>query len=101
MTMTQLIQILSEAFLKPVTAERGIGCGRIYVAISDKEAAKEVAKAAKKLGKIWQKKSHYGTSNALYIGYDNCDGLALARGTAVVAALKAAGISCYRDEHGD
>lgn len=97
----ELTQILTEAFAKPISAERAIGCGRIYVAISDKEAAKNVAKAAKKIGKIFDKRSHYGTSNALYIGYDNCDGIALARGTAVVAALKAAGISCYRDEHGD
>lgn len=93
--------LLTEAFSKPVVRERGIGCGRIYVAITDDAAAKAIAKAAKKIGKIFDKRSHYGTRNALYIGYDNCDGMALARGTAVVAALTAAGIPCYRDEHGD
>lgn len=98
---TDFHAILSDAFSKPVAAERGIGCGRIYVAITDDAAAKEIAKAAKRLGKIFDKRSHYGTRNALYIGYDNCDGMALARGTAIVSALKAAGVSCYRDEHGD
>lgn len=93
--------LLASAMSKPIVRERGIGCGRIYVSISDKAHAKGIAKAAKKLNLIWQKKSHYGTSNALYIGYDNCDGMALARGTAVVETLRAAGIQCYRDEQAD
>ena len=93
--------ILANAFQKPVAAERPLGCCRVYVSVSDPAAAKKVAAAAKKLGKIWQKKSHYGAPNALYVGYDNMDGMALARGTAVVEALNAAGISCYRDEQGD
>jgi hypothetical protein len=91
---------LAAAFLAPVTPERGIGCGRIYVSVGG-EHAKEVAKAAKALGKKFQKRSHYGTANALYVGYDNCDGEALARGSAIVAALKAAGVDAFRDEHGD
>lgn len=95
------VATLTAGFTKPVPAERGIGCGRIYVVISDKAHVPGVRKAAKKLGKIFQGKSHYGDSNALYVGYDNCDGNALARGTAVVEALKAAGISAYRNEHGD
>lgn len=97
----QIEEALRNVLATPVRPERGIGCGRIYVAISDKDQAKMVGKAAKKLGMIWDKKSHYGTPNALYIGYDNCDGNALAKGTAVVNALKAIGVSCYRDEHGD
>lgn len=95
------VAILKAAFEAPVTRESGIGCGRIYVAIVEKEHVAGIKKAAKTLGKIFQAKSHYGTSNALYIGYDNCDGIALARGTAIVTALKAAGIAAYRDEQGD
>jgi len=98
---TQIEEALRNAMASAVRPERGIGCGRIYVAVSDKDQANMVGKAAKKLGFIFQKKSHYGTSNALYIGYDNCDGNALAKGTAVVNALKAVGVSCYRDEQGD
>ena len=93
--------ILADALKKPVGRERPLGCCRVYVSISDPDAAKKVAAAAKKLGKDFQKRSHYGTKNALYVGYDNMDGMTLARGTAVVDALKAAGIPCYRDEHGD
>ena len=92
---------LAAAKHQAISPERAIGCCRVYVSIADKAQAKEVAKAAKALGMIWQGRSHYGTSNALYIGYDNCDGNALARGTAVVNALKSAGINCYRDEQGD
>jgi hypothetical protein len=100
--MKNYVAILTEALNAAAVAprERGIGCGRIYVSVSS-EHAKGVAKAAKKLGKIFQKCSHYGTSNALYVGYDNCDGRALAQGTAIVKVLKAHGISCYRDECGD
>ena|SRR5665213_1676002 len=94
------VALLTTAFTTPVPAERGIGCGRVYVAV-DKEHAKGIKAAAKKLGKIFQGRSHYGASNTIYIGYDNCDGNALARGTFVVATLKAAGIGCYRDENGD
>lgn len=93
--LTEALQAAAAAF-----PERGIGCGRIYVSV-DKEHARGIAKAAKALGKIFQKRSHYGTSNALYIGYDNCDGRALAQGTTVVNVLKSHGIGCYRDECGD
>lgn len=95
--------ILSAAFAKAaqVPRERGIGCGRIYVIIVDKAQARGIAKAAKALGKIFQRKGYYGITNALYVGYDNCDGRALAHGTAIVTCLQAHGIACYRDEHGD
>jgi hypothetical protein len=93
--------LLKSAFEQPVSPERPIGCGRVYVSITDDAFAKKVKAAAKKLGKDFQPKSYYGTKNALYIGYDNMDGRALARGTAVVAALNSAGIPCYRDEQGD
>lgn len=93
-------RILNEAFTSPAAPERPLGIGRIYVVI-DKGHARGVAKAAKALGKIFQTKAHYGMKNALYIGYDNHDGRALARGTKVVEVLKAHGIGAYRDEHGD
>lgn len=93
--------LLAEAFAKSALPERAIGCCRVYVSITDDAAAKEIAKAAKKLGRLYQKRSHYGARNALYIGYDNCDGFSLARATAVVETFKAAGIACYRDENGD
>lgn len=94
------VSILREAFETPVVPERGIGCGRIYVCIP-KEHAKGVAKAAKTLDRIFQAKAHYNMRNALYVGYDNCDGRALARGTKIVEAFKAAGVQAYREEHGD
>jgi len=81
--------------------ERGIGCGRVYVCIVESEDAKGIAKAAKNLGRIFQKKGYAGMSNVLYVGYDNCDGRALGQGTAIANSLGAAGVRCYRDEQGD
>lgn len=95
------VELLREAFTKPVVAERPLGAARIFVAISDPAQAKAIAKAARKLGKVFQKKTCYGDSNAIYIGYDNFDGRDLARGTAVVQALQSAGIASYRVENGD
>lgn len=100
MSPAQYEATLAAAMAAPVTPERGIGCGRIYVSI-DTAHARGVQRAAKRLGLIYQKRGHGGTANALYVGYDNCDGRALARGTKIVEVLKAAGIGAYRDEHGD
>lgn len=107
--------ILRAAFEQPAQAERISGCGRVYVCIStpgglfpsDQQIAEGKAhqagikKAAQKLGKIFQARSHYGDRNALYVGYDNASGVELGKGTAIVNYLKAQGITCYRNEHGD
>jgi phosphomannomutase len=93
--------ILREAFGAPVVREQGIGACRVYVSLTDKEHATGIAKAAKALGKIFQRKAHYGLTNALYIGYDNFSGSELSRGATVVKVLQAAGIECYRTEEGD
>lgn len=97
--MTDIANALADAFATR-SHERPIGCCRVYVTV-DKANAKTVAAAAKKIGKIFETKAHYGMKNALYIGYDNCSGRELAQGAAVVSALKAAGIYACREEHGD
>lgn len=94
-------KVLSTAFDTKTYPERAIGCCRVYVVLMDKEHAKGMAAAAKRLGRIFQTKAHYNLTNALYIGYDNCSGHELAKATEVVRALKAAGIKCYREEMGD
>lgn len=95
--------ILQTAFAAAdrATPERISACGRIYVCIVDKAHGRGIARAAKKLGKIYQGRGHYGVTNALYVGYDNATGREFARGTAIVAVLVANGIRAYRDEHGD
>lgn len=94
-------KILADALAKPVVAEAPQGACRVYVSILDAEQAKLVSKAAKRIGKDFQKKSYYGDRNVIYIGYDNFNGMDLARGSAVVAALKGAGIDCVRCENAD
>jgi len=83
-----------------VSPERGSGCGRIYV-IPSSEHKRGLKAAAKKLGVIWTDKTYGIGASSLYVGYDNCTGKELAKGTAMVAALKAHGIDCYRDEVAD
>jgi hypothetical protein len=104
-TSSNLFSALEAAFNNPVLPEdfRRYGACRVYVGITseDKNHVKAVAATCKALGKIFEKKNHYGTRNVIYVGYDNFDGRALARGTAIVAALKAEGIEARRDEHGD
>lgn len=97
------VKIMEQAFSEARNApnERAYGCGRIYVVITDKDHVKGIAAAAKKLGRIFQRNAYYGMKNALYVGYDNASGKEMAMGAAVVRVLKANGISCYRDEHGD
>ena len=94
------VSILNEATKSHIEPERPLGIGRIYVVV-DKAHARGIGAAAKKLGLIFQMKAHYGMKNALYVGYDNHDGRALARGTRVVEMLKAHGIGAYREEQGD
>lgn len=94
-------EILNEAFAAPISAEQAYGCGRVYVWINKEHRAK-IRTAARKLGKKFLSGSDAGHLNGcLYIGYDNNDGLALARGTIVAKTLKAHGIECFRDEYGD
>lgn len=94
--------ILTEAFASTIGA-RGpsSGCGRVYVTICDDEHAKGIAKAAKKTGRIFQKKTYYGDRNAVYVGYDNCTGDELAQGEMIAKFLTDRGIKSYRTEHGD
>lgn len=108
-------KILTEAFALPAKDIRPSCCGRVYVCISTpgglfptpeqesigKAHQQGIKAAAKKIGKIFQTKSHYGDRNALYVGYDNASGIELAKGEAIVAHLKSYGIACYRNEHGD
>ena len=103
MTTKNYNTLLSNALAAGAAApkERGLGCGRIYVSIVEKEDARGIAKAAKSLGHLFQKRGYAGATNVLYVGYDNCDGEALGQGTAIVKSLQEAGVRCYRDEYGD
>ena len=93
------VSILRSALNAPYSTARATGCGRVYVAIS-KEHRRGIAAAAKKLGaRYWGKESQ--CPYALYVGYDNGTGIELGKGTAIADALKAAGVSCYRDEYDD
>ncbi len=100
MTKEEILAAMTTAFSIKATPNGTSGCGRVYVVVSgDRSTINAVAAAAKKLNVIFQRRAHYGMSNALYIGYDNADGKALAKGEAVAASLSAAGLSAYMDAH--
>jgi len=98
-------KILAEAWAAPYTPERASGCGRVYIALfgNDRKTMAAIRKAAKAQRILFYSKSQGGSrlGNTLYVGYDNARGDVLGRGTAIAAALKAAGISCYREEYED
>ena len=86
------------------TPARASGCGRAYVCISscaDRKTVNAVAKACKAIGLLFLRRA-YGTSgNAIYIGYDNCDGRAIGRSEVFAGVLREHGIACYSDAVGD
>lgn len=114
MNTETIAAILTKAKPAPVTPNRASGCGRVYVCLSrpfdattlkyqklDPRLVKAVEAAAARTGTIFQRKAHYGMTNALYVGYDNATGRELARGEMLAKLLTEAGVPAYMDAHGD
>lgn len=100
--MTQVLDALRAAQAAPSSPVRASGCGRAYVCVSgDKATIKAVAAACKTLGLIFQRVGYGVGSNAIYIGYDNCDGRALGRSEVFAKVLNDHGISAYPDAASD
>ena len=91
------VAALEEAMTAPYIVTRSSCCGRVYV-VPAKEHKRGLRAAAKKLGARWLPEAYGTARGVLYVGYDNADGNALARGAAMVEILKARSIGCYRDE---
>jgi len=73
-------------------------CGRAYVCVSaDKATVNAVAAACRTLNVLFVRKNYGAGNNAIYCGYDNADGRALAKAEAVAMSLNAAGLRCYVD----
>ncbi len=98
----ETVEILTLANAAPFTAKPACGCGRAYVCVSGtRPEINAVSKACKKLGLTFLRKA-YGTSgNAIYMGYDNADGRALAKAEAFAEVCRANGIKCYTDAVAD
>ncbi len=84
--------------------ERPNGCCRVYVYVDTDDAAqaravsKVMAEAAQGLATPWLKKPYGVGCDALYVGYDNASGLALAMGRKICNALREIGVRAYREE---
>lgn len=100
-------EALVAAMAAPSVRARASGCGRAYVVFSvpkeeRKAMGKALAAACKALGLMYLPKA-YGVSGGpcIYMGYDNADGRALGKASAVADALKAAGFNAYMDAVSD
>src|SRR5574338_118260 len=74
------------------------GCGRAYVVLSSentRETVNAVSAMCKKLGLMFLRRAYGVGRNAIYIGYDNADGKALAKSKAFAAELTKHGIKAY------
>lgn len=115
MTKTEIKTALETANKAPYQPQRASGCGRAYCVISipkkladgsrNPERAKTlkaIEAACKELGLLYCKETYgVGKVPSIYIGYDNCDGKALAKSEVFAASLKASGIPCYADAASD
>lgn len=70
------------------------GCGRVYVFVGYKPLRKN-AKAVKTLEKVgFRMTPRPGDKGVLiYVGYDNCDGMAIGRGEAIAQSFRDSGIA--------
>ena len=91
---------LERAKVAPVPPVRASGCGRVYI-VPEKAHKRGLKAACAKVGMRWLADAYGSAKGVIYVGYDNADGRALAKGAAMVEALKAEGIDCYRDEVAD
>lgn len=102
LTKTQIADALKAAMAASFTPRRPSGCGRAYVCVrGTKEEIKAFAAACKAQGHVFMKKAYGSGSNALYVGYDNCDGRVLARADVIAEVLNKHGLSAYADAVGD
>ena len=109
MKEVNVLEALRVAQNVPYKPARPSGCGRAYVCVMtpdvDKKAKRkfhqDLLKACAELQLIFNVRGHGVGRNAIYIGYDNCDGKALGRSEAFAKSLCDAGIQAYPDAADD
>ena len=100
----KVLEALKAANAAPFVATPACGCGRAYVTLSsrnDRKTVNAVAAACKALGLLFCRKAYGAGSNAIYVGYDNADGRALAKSEAFAKVLTEHGIPAYSDAVAD
>jgi hypothetical protein len=103
LSKVEVLEAVKAAAQAPVgPAKPAGGCGRAYVCVSgERPIINAVSAACKKLGLLFLRKAYGAGSNAIYCGYDNCDGRALAKAEAVAAKLNEKGLRAYVDAVAD
>lgn len=104
MTKTEIADALKSAMSAPFTPHAGptCGCGRAYVCVSaSRPEITAFAAACKALGLTFLRKAYGTGGNALYVGYDNADGRALARAKVIADELTKRGLRAYSDAVAD
>ena len=93
--MINYTQALTNAIAAAASAPvaENLASRRVFIVV-DTEHNRGLKAAASKFNMIFGR-SVLGCS-ALYVGYDNATGAELGKADAMVAALRAAGVGCYR-----
>lgn len=102
-TLNEMIQQIQKGLLAQSTGTRS-GCGRAYVCLStteSKETLNNFRKAMESLGLRYLDKAYGVGRRAVYIGYDNADGIALSQAEEIARNLRSIGVDCYDDAQGD
>lgn len=100
------VNAISQAIINGLSASstgcRG-GCGRAYVCLYDidRKTLNTIKKAVSQCGLRYLPQAYGVGSKAIYVGYDNADGRALAQAEAIAKNLNEIGIKCYSDGQGD
>jgi hypothetical protein len=103
LTKTEIADALRAAMALPFTAKGPCcGSGRAYVCVSGERAEiNAFAAACRAQGHMFLRKAYGTGGNALYVGYDNADGRALARSEVIAAELNRRGLRAYADAVAD
>lgn len=100
---TDILNAINQGLTAPSTGPR-CGCGRAYVCLSKKadRATLNLFKGAAEAAGLRYLSKAYGVGDrAVYVGYDNADGRALAQAEAIAKNLRALGLDVYDDAMSD
>jgi len=102
-TKIEIVNAIQQGLAAPTTGTRS-GCGRAYVCLSkksDRTTLKLFKEAAKAVGLLYLNKAYGVGDRAIYVGYDNADGRALAQAEAIAKNLRNLGLDVYDDAMSD
>lgn len=98
----QLSESITKAIIEGLqvrSSDRGFGCGRAYVCLTKvpTKVLNAYKQGAERAGLRYIGKAYGAGDRAIYVGYDNSDGRALAQAKAIAEKIQALGLPAYYD----